>query len=127
MHNSTSDLDDLRSGLERLARLYDTAAAIQWEKSPARPTSRDDDAGRKGEGRVADPTSDVVLDDRRLQVRAEIRRADGFLRWARGAVATICSGLDIAILAWEGWDEPEVDHVRATDLPSRADNGAAEA
>src|SRR5205085_1014433 len=98
----TDRLVSIRERLDLVERLYDVAVEVQWEKSPAPPAARDDTSERSKGGAVANPTLDVVADDRRLAVRAEVVRAEGFTRWLDGALRTIAEGLDNSVTTWEG-------------------------
>lgn len=93
---------DLRETLGQIEKLLDIARAIQWEKSPAPPTARDDTSERSKGGPVNDPTLDIVCDERRLAVRAEVRRAEAFLAYAARVAGKVRRGLDRSIGAWEG-------------------------
>ena len=76
---------------------------MQWEKAPmTKPTPRVDTEERSKGGPISDPTADIVGDERRLAVRAEVQRAESLVRRARLGFVTITRGLDRAVRAWEG-------------------------
>jgi hypothetical protein len=98
----TDRLASIRGRLDHVERSLDVAREVQWEKSPAPPAARDDTSERSKGGAVSNPTLDVVADDRRLAVRAEITRAEAFARYLDGALRVIAEGLDDSVSAWEG-------------------------
>ena len=98
----TDTFAELRQALADMERAHEIASAVQWEKSPAPPAARDDTTERSLGGPISDPTLDVVADERRLRVRAEVRRAEKLGRWMLDAARTVQAGLDDAVTAWEG-------------------------
>lgn len=88
---STRTSQDVRDmPLDRLIRLIweeteamqetlPDALARQWEQSPS-PRPLDSGGGSSASGEKADPTADVALDPRRLQVREAVGAAEAALR-----------------------------------------------
>lgn len=95
-------VDALVDNLRGIERLLSIAREVQWEKSPAPPAARDDTSERGQGGPVPNPTFETVADEPRLQVRAEVRRAEAFLRWVEKMSQVVRTGLDSAISTWEG-------------------------
>ena len=89
---------------DEIEKLLDVAREIQWDKSPRPPAARDEPSERSKGDAVSDPTLDTVADERRLRVRAEVRRAEAFMMWCTRSLRTVRDGLDSAISAWEGED-----------------------
>lgn len=102
MHTPREQLAEIVDNLTEIVRLLSAAVEIQWDKSPAPPAARDDTSERPSGGAVPNPTADTVFDGARLQVRAEVRRAEAFLSWCVKATRTIRNGIDRALTAWEG-------------------------
>ncbi len=103
--------DPTEATLERLAEIVreecdalgltiPAAASAQWTPSPI-PKPRDDTAER-AKGGHGDPTPDVVLDGRRLALRAQVLRSETVLRDALVAVRGVRVGLERALSRWEG-------------------------
>jgi hypothetical protein len=98
-------IDEVRAQLDELERALDAAASIQWERSPAPPASRDDTAERSKGAPPSDETAETALDERRQDVRAEVRRAGSVLRHFSHWLTVSTRGLNRATSAWEGWGE----------------------
>lgn len=56
----------------------------------------------KGGGLVANPTLDIVLDPRRLDLSDEVRRTDAELRRATASINEKTTSLKAAVERWEG-------------------------
>lgn len=106
--NLHDDIQTIAENLAAVEELLLTAYPIQWRQSPAPPVARDDTSERSIGTPPSDPTAAVVLDERRLRVRAEVRRAEAVVRYTRGASQLIREGLQNAIEAWGGVD-PEME------------------
>lgn len=89
---------------DEIEKLLDVAREIQWDKSPRPAPASDEPTERSKGSAVSDPTLDTVADERRLLVRAEVRRAEAFTAWCQRSLRTVRHGLDSAIAAWEGED-----------------------
>lgn len=105
MATEQTDLREILADLaERSAGLIaslDQAAALQWSASPV-PKPRDDTAERSKGSPPSDPTADVVLDDRRLAVRAAVEDGARSLRVATAMVEASRQRVESAIGGWEG-------------------------
>lgn len=101
----TRDLDRIRADLVELERLLPAAWELQWTPAPHRPAPRYDTEERGAGGPPSDPTADVVLDERRLRVRAAVQFAEALVRRIGAATTSARAGLESAIDAWEGVDD----------------------
>ena len=92
-----------RAQLDSVGVLLPQAAAIQWNKSPARRgRPKEDTTERSLGGPPSDPTADVVLDDARLHVRDAVQRAETLLTQIEHASARLAADLEKAIAGWVG-------------------------
>lgn len=91
----------IREETEALHRLIPGASDRQWSASPV-PRPREDTSERSSGDRPADPTADVVLDARRLALRAEVIRSERSLREAAIRLRAARKGLDRAIARFDG-------------------------
>lgn len=98
----TDAINAVRSTLDQIERAFPAAYEAQWERSPSAPTPRDDTSERGKGGPISDPTFDIVADERRLALRAEIRRHEAFLAWADRGARKLDGRLCAALDAWEG-------------------------
>lgn len=90
------------TALDDMFRALGPATAVQWDKAPvqARPTW-DTEEKSKG-GPVADPTADIVLDERRTAVREAVQEAEALVWKLLVAVPAINEALDHSVEAWSG-------------------------
>lgn len=94
-------ISTLRAFLDDVERVFPDAVAAQWERSPSAPQPRDEERGRVA-GPISDPTYETVADERRLELRAEVRRHEAFLSWAAQGAGKLSGRLSSAVDAWEG-------------------------
>lgn len=100
---NTPNADTVRSVAEeslRLSLLLNTAEEIQWEASPI-PKPREDTTQRASGGH-GDPTQDIVLDGRRLAVRAAVIRSERILSLYLAELRGARLNLEQAVTAWNG-------------------------
>jgi hypothetical protein len=95
------DLTEIRRTLDDLEKLLPAAYECQWERSPA-PRSREDTTERAKGGPPSDPTSATVLDDRRLDLRANVRRAEAVVAYVKKSTDIASRGLALSLETWEG-------------------------
>lgn len=93
--------EKIRAGLESLLEALSHAEDRQWDSSPV-PRPRDDTAQRSSGGAPSDPTADVVLDARRLELRDAVTRAENVLAYAALAFTDRLAALDRAISRFDG-------------------------
>lgn len=101
MHRPLSEtVRDGADAFVRLASLASSAEGIQWERSH-RITPRDD-TDRKAAGGHGDPTGDIALDPRRLELRQAVEDAALALDEATLAARTARVSLSAALADWHG-------------------------
>ena len=83
-----------------LARSLADAEEIQWSAAPV-PKPREDTTER-AKGGHGDPTLAIVLDDRRLAVRAAVEEAHAAIAQASEVAALARRKVNAAIAAWNG-------------------------
>lgn len=86
----------------RLSSSLSAAEAIQWAASPV-PKPREDTTER-AKGGHGDPTPSIVLDDRRLGVRAAVEAAHRELAAATEKLVEQREAVDAAVDLWNGND-----------------------
>lgn len=96
--------DEIGLTVKEIDNLLSIARECQWEKSPAPPRATDDTTERSKGGPVANPTLDIVADERRLLLRAQVQRVERLLLGIAAATREAKRDLDAAITAWEGHD-----------------------
>ena len=87
----------------RLALTLREAEEIQWSPSPI-PKPREDTTERTKGGAPSNPTLDVVLDERRMEVRAAVEEATRELEALAGALDAARARLERAVDRWNGDD-----------------------
>lgn len=99
------DVHDTAARYLRLSSLLVEAAAVEYSAAPIPKPRHPDESGTKAIGGHGDPTQDIALDPRRLQVRKEAERARRLLReharLMREAELRLVEALD----GWEGHTE----------------------
>lgn len=75
------DIAAVRAFLDEIEEVWPVAAELQWERSPVGRSARVERSQPRGSG-IADPTADTVADERRLALRAEVKRTERFLTFA---------------------------------------------
>lgn len=94
-------VEAIRDELTALLGLLPDGRARQWDPSPvARP--REDTSQRSIGGAPSDPTSDTVLDARRLAVSDAVSRAERVLEHAARALRERREALDLAVRRYDG-------------------------
>lgn len=93
-------VDYLERELAELRKIAPAALDAQWSPAPV-PRPRDDTAER-AKGGHSDPVPAIVLDARRLALRAQVLRSEDLLRAALVNVSGVRQGLDRALASWEG-------------------------
>lgn len=86
----------------RLAALTSSADGIQWERSHT-PKPRED-VDRKAAGGHGDPTGDIAMDPRRLELREAVEEASRVLEQNIAAALAAQKTLSDAIASWHGED-----------------------
>lgn len=90
----------VRQEADALAEILPDAISRQWSTSPALKPR--EDTTERSSGAYSDPTGDTALDDRRLEVRAFVREAEGVLRETAARTRGVRLGLERAIDRWNG-------------------------
>src|SRR5690606_20285694 len=88
-------IDEATTNFHRLGSLLEAAYAVQWEAPPNLHSDRQP-------GEPANPTADVALDPRRMQLRLAVLKAERLLRNAAPAIARAEAELASALDAWAG-------------------------
>lgn len=83
-----------------LIQSLNTAAEIQWERSPV-PQPREDTTERASGGH-GDPTGDIVLDARRLALRDAVSDAEATMTRYAAELQAARINLDRAVARWNG-------------------------
>ncbi|AYN59128.1 hypothetical protein HOU52_gp43 [Arthrobacter phage Yang] len=83
-----------------LIQSLNTAAEIQWERSPV-PQPREDTTER-GSGGHGDPTGDIVLDARRLALRDAVSDAEAVMARYAAELQAARINVDRAVARWNG-------------------------
>jgi hypothetical protein len=81
--------------LGRLLEALSTARAIQWSAAPI-PKPRED-VSRSASG-YSNPTQDIALDPRRLEVSEAVKHAEALL----AAIGPATERLEAAVVRWQG-------------------------
>lgn len=85
---------------EQLRALLPSAVEAQWEAAPV-PRAADDTTERS-KGGYTDPTSRIVLDERRTHLRECVLRSEACLREQLVRVRAVRLALGRALSSWEG-------------------------
>jgi hypothetical protein len=93
----------VRREVDALVSTLAEAMDVQWMPSPI-PRPRDDTTER-AKGGHGDPTPSITLDDRRLDVRAQVRASARRLGEAAEAARVTRAALEAALDAWAGHHE----------------------
>jgi hypothetical protein len=93
-------LRDLTAAALTLARLLNEADDVQWQRSIV-PQPRDDTSER-ARGGHSDPTADIVADERRLALRAQVVAGQILLESATRAMLAVSRRLERALEKWNG-------------------------
>lgn len=83
-----------------LIQSLNTAAEIQWERSPV-PQPREDTTERASGGH-GDPTGDIVLDARRLALRDAVSHAEATMTRYAAELQAARINVDRAVARWNG-------------------------
>lgn len=101
MHRTLKEtVRDGSDAFVRLSFLVSSAEELQWERAPkVKPR---DDVDRKAAGGHGDPTGDIALDPRRLELRQAVEDAALALDGATLAARTAHASLSAALESYHG-------------------------
>ena len=99
------DVRDTARTYLQLSALLVEASAIEYSAAPAPKPRHPDESGSKAIGGHGDPTPDIALDARRLDVRERAMRARRHLREHEAILREDLDALTRALDAWEGTQE----------------------